>query len=259
MSNQNEHTRVDLLASDEHERYLVHGRREIHQILQGLIDGRALVTAMIAPGPQSFLTAVVAVGEDDQWIILDASGDSHINQRVGMAERLVCVTQLDKIRIQFALSNPANVSHQGRPAVRAPMPDEVLRLQRREYYRLQTPVTHSVTCHIPLRGVDGKARTMEVRVLDISGGGVAVIVPPDDLPMAKDMEFPDCQLHLPEAGPLTVRLKVRNLFRLTNRNGISMLRAGCEFLDLPRNADAAIQRYILKVERERSAREHGRL
>ena len=42
-------------------------------------------------------------------------------------------------------------------------------------------------------------------------------------------------------------------------SGAELLRAGCEFADMPRGAEDAIQRYILKVERERNARDRGRL
>lgn len=259
MSNQNEHTRVDLLGSDNYEKYLLHGHREIRQVLQGLIDGHALITAQVSPGHQSFLTALVSVPDDDGPLLIDASADALINDRVSAADKLVCMTQLDKIRIQFELQTPAATTHEGRPAFRAAMPAELLRLQRREFYRLQTPVTHSVTCQIPVAQPDGRSVMLEARVIDISGGGVAVVVPPENLPFAPDTEFVDCRLTLPELGTLTVRLKVRNIFRLTNRNGIEMLRAGCEFVDLPRSADSAIQRYILKVERDRSARERGRL
>ena len=59
--------------------------------------------------------------------------------------------------------------------------------------------------------------------------------------------------------PIPARLVVRNLFRITNRSGAELLRAGCEFADMPRGAEDAIQRYILKVERERNARDRGRL
>lgn len=259
MSNQNEQTRVDLLGSDNYQKYLLHGRREIRQVLQGLIDGHALLTAQVSPGHQSFLTALVAVPDDDGPLLIDASADTLINERVGAAEKLVCMTQLDKIRIQFELHAPAATTHEGRPAFRAAVPSELLRLQRREFYRLQTPVTHTVTCQIPITQPDGRTVTLEARVIDISGGGVAVVVPPDNLPFSPETEFVDCRLTLPELGTLTVKLKVRNLFRLTNRNGIEMLRAGCEFIDLPRSADNAIQRYIFKVERDRSARERGRL
>jgi len=37
-----------------------------------------------------------------------------------------------------------------------------------------------------------------------------------------------------------------------------MLRAGCEFIDLPASMASTIQRYILKTERERNARERIR-
>lgn len=259
MSNQNDDTRVDLLGSDDFEKYLLYGSREIRQILQGLIDHHALITAQTVPGHQSFLTTVVALPDDGASIIIDAGPDEHINQRVGNAERLVCMSQLDKIRIQFDLPAPALTRYENRPAFRAPVPAQLLRLQRREFYRLQTPVTHTVTCRIPLPQPDGRTLELETRVIDISGGGIAVVVPPDNVPFGADMEFENCKLTLPELGTIPVRLKVRNLFRLTNRNGVEMLRAGCEFVDLPRSADNAIQRYIFKVERDRSARERGRL
>jgi flagellar brake protein len=42
---------------------------------------------------------------------------------------------------------------------------------------------------------------------------------------------------------------VRNMFRVTERSG-PQLRAGCQFVGLPGAADALIQRYILRMERE---------
>jgi c-di-GMP-binding flagellar brake protein YcgR len=36
-----------------------------------------------------------------------------------------------------------------------------------------------------------------------------------------------------------------------------MLRAGCQFIELPEAMNTAIHRYILRVERERGARERG--
>jgi hypothetical protein len=47
-----------------------------------------------------------------------------------------------------------------------------------------------------------------------------------------DMEFANCRLMLPETGAIVTSLRVRNLFRITNRDGSIMLRAGCEFIHL---------------------------
>ncbi|HRP65237.1 MAG TPA: flagellar brake protein, partial [Thauera sp.] len=41
------------------------------------------------------------------------------------------------------------------------------------------------------------------------------------------------------------------------RNGTELLRLGLQFMDLPGNAEARIQRYIFNTERERNAKEKG--
>ena len=95
---------------------------------------------------------------------------------------------------------------------------------------------------------------VEARVVDISGGGIGVLVPPRGLALSPDMVFDGCSLLLPEFGDISTRLKIRNMFQVTNRNGMTMMRAGCQFVDLPRGAENTIQKYILKIERERNAR-----
>lgn len=257
MANDNEQTRVELLRADDDEKYLLRDEREIRHTLASLVTGRALITAHLSPGNQSFLTALLSLTDNDSALLLDGSTDESINTRVAQAAQVTCVTQLHNVRIQFTIGTPTRMQVDGRPAFRTPLPDTVLRLQRREFYRLHTPVTQSVTCTIPIADAADGGTTVAVRIIDIGGGGIAVAVPPSGVAFEPHMEFPDCTLRLPDADPIGTRLVVRNLFRLVNRNGVEMLRAGCQFLDLPRNADTVIQRYILKIERERNARERG--
>lgn len=256
MSTDTDLTRIELLSTEDDERYQVRGAMEIRHLLFTLINRRALITARQNPGNQSFLTALLAVS-DDGALLLDGSTEESINEWVQAAAQLTCITQVHNVRIQFNIDTPARVVHEGRPAFRAALPTSVLRLQRREFYRLQTPVTQTINCTIPLTTTTGTQVTASVRIIDISGGGVAVAVPPRELQFAQNMEFPGCTLHLPDVEPISARLVVRNVFRLINRNGIEMLRAGCQFLDLPPHADSQIQRYIFKIERERNARERG--
>lgn len=259
MSIDSEQTRVELLQADDDEKFLLRSALDIRHTLASLVAGRALITAHLSPSNQSFLTALLELAEDDSALVLDGSADESINARVAQAAEITCITQLNNVRIQFSVHNPIRVQLDDRPAFRVPLPERVLRLQRREFYRLHTPVTHTVTCSIPVRSEGNDSPTILVRIIDISGGGIAVAVPPSGIAFEPGMEFMDCTLRLPEGDPISTRLVVRNLFRLTNRNGVEMLRAGCQFLDLPRNADTLIQRYILRIERERNARERGNL
>jgi len=250
-------TRVELLRSDDFAQYLLHDARQIKQILRSLVENRALVTTYLPTGNQSFLTAILALIDDEERLVFDASPDDAVNRRVASIDELVCATQLEGIKIQFPLNNIQEVTYEGRDAFLADRPERLLRLQRREFYRLAAPITHSLNCTIPITKQDQEPRSVEARVLDISGGGMAVAIPPDDVDFVLGMEFDGCRVSLPDFGPVTVRMRIRNLFRLTNRNGVEVLRAGCEFIDLPNSAINLIQRYIFKVERDRSARERG--
>ncbi len=250
-------TRVELLRSDDFAQYLLHDARQIKQILRSLVENRALITTYLPSGNQSFLTAILTLIDDEERLVFDASPDEAVNRRVASIDELICATQLEGIKIQFPLSGIQEVTYQGRDAFVADRPERLLRLQRREFYRLVAPITHALNCTIPIPQKDAEPRTIEARVLDISGGGMAMVVPPDDADFVPGMEFDGCRVNLPDFGPVTVRMRVRNLFRLTNRNGVEVLRAGCEFVNLPNSANNLIQRYIFKVERDRSARERG--
>jgi c-di-GMP-binding flagellar brake protein YcgR len=249
--------KFELLQSDDFAQYLLRDTAEIEQVLRNLIRKRAMVTAYINGSRDFILTTLLDVDNPKGQLLLDVPGDSAQQRRAEHAETFICITQLDSVKIQFPLSGVNLTILDEQPAFLANLPDRLLRLQRREYFRLTAPVSHSLICQIPVPGESGPPSTYEARVLDISGGGIAIVVPPEGVEFKPDTEFVSCQIQLPDTGTVTTNLRIRNVFRVTNRNGISMLRAGCEFVDLSDKVASVIHKYILKVERERSARERG--
>lgn len=251
--------KFELLQADKHSRYLLRGKTDIVYNLRSLVQKRAMISAFIDASADSFLTAILDVNPDNDTLILDAASGDVINNRVDGADQLICVTQLDKIKIQFAAARPVRINHEGHTAFRVALPEVLLRLQRREYYRLIASNPHSLSCLIPISsGGEKRMVSMEATVLDISSGGLAILLPPNEPTLEPETILTDCRLMLPETGPIVTSLRVRNIFRITNRDGSTMLRAGCEFTDLPASMASTIQRYILKAERERNARERIR-
>lgn len=251
--------KFEILQADEHSRYLLSGKTDIVYNLRNLVQKRAMISAYIDASADSFLTALLEIDPEHQRITLDAANSETINDRVAGADQLICVTQLDKIKIQFAARKLMRVSHEGHPAFQAVLPDVLLRLQRREYYRLIASNPHGLTCLVPFTHGDEKRMvSVEATVLDISSGGIAILLPPNEPALEPETLLTDCRLMLPETGPIVASLLVRNIFRITNRDGSIMLRAGCEFTNLPAAMASTIQRYILKAERERNARERVR-
>ncbi len=246
--------KFELLQSDDFAQYLLRAPREIAFVLRQLAAHRCMITAYIDDSPRFMMSSVLSVSEDDHQLVLDVSRDETLNASVVAARQLLCVTQLEKVKIQFSISK-FHFDRSGKhPALIAQAPQTLLRLQRREYYRLTAPVSHSLICRI--QAPEDK-QMIDARVVDISGGGVAVLVPPKGLDFSADQQYRNCRLDLPEFGPVTATLRVRNIFRITNPNGTEALRAGCQFEELPTAMANAIQRYILRVERDRKARDMG--
>lgn len=247
---------IDTSRNDDLEKYTLHGRRQIRQLLEELMEHHALIAAHYGNN-QSFVTALIGLSDDEESLFLDVSTDTSVNRRVLANDRLLCVTQLDRIRIQFPLIDLQEVSRSGHSTFRAPVPERILRLQRREFFRLQVPIAHALSCIVNTRGVDRAPVQIDARVLDISVGGVALQLAPTAAEFVIGGKLDDCTLRLPELDPIPLRLEVRNISRNTQRSGTELLRVGCQFVGLSRGGESVIQRYIFNTERERNARERG--
>lgn len=241
-------TSLELLSTESYAQYLLRDPREVAYVLRQLLTRRAAITAFIGDSNDFLPTTVVGVPADNSHLVIDTVPDEALVARAIAAGRMLCVTQLDKVKIQFPVEALERSSFEGHPALRARLPATLLRLQRREYFRLSLPGADTPNCLIPLE--DG--RRLQARVLDISGGGIAIIAPPEGAELEIGKRFPNCRLELPDASPVIVSLQVRNIFHMKTRSGQDVLRAGCLLVDLPANAENQIQRFILKVERERN-------
>ncbi|MGV8958988.1 MAG: flagellar brake protein [Stenotrophomonas sp.] len=236
------------------EKYLVRNPRHIRQLLQSLIDQRSLINAHPGGGDQTFPTAVLELDPDEDFMLLDGSPLPSVNQAAEQANHLLCFAQLERVLVRFRLEQLERVDSGSRTSFRAAFPDEFCHLQRRELYRLETPVADSPSCVLPAR--DGGS-AVELRVVDISGGGLALLLPEGQSLLSLQQRYPGCQLKLPESPAIPVTLVVCNMREQLMANGVHMQRIGLRFDELPRGGDAAIQRYIFRIDRQRSARKNG--
>ena len=242
------------------DRYLVRNPRQVRGLLRALIGQRSLVSAHVGGRDQSFPTAVLAVDEDEDTLLLDGSPNEASNRAAAAASHLLCFAQLEKVRIRFRLEAVERIEHEGHVAFRAAIPQGIHHLQRREHYRLETPITDSPTCVIdlePAEDGDGTTAPLTLRVIDISGGGLAVALPAGVPMLESGRIYRHCELRLPDQAPIPVALAVCSQSRQTLPNGMETCRVGIRFEEMPRGADEAIQRYIFRIDRQRNARKSG--
>ena len=243
----------EVLHLDQYSEYLLHSPREILAVLRQVVDQGDLVTVYFNSGKDFLLTTLLAV--NDREILIDRGSSEEMNRRALEAGKIFCITRHDKVKLQFILPGVRETQHEGRSVFNAALPETLLRLQRREYFRLRTPITRPLACDIPVVMSDGSVQIYPHNVIDISIGGLSLQV--DAVPFMTDQDWPDCTLALPQIGVVNTTLRIVNLYEATLRNGQRSQRAGCQFVDLPTSAQNLIQRYIVRMERERKARESG--
>lgn len=248
--------RPDATGADQ-SKYLIYSRLEIATILNTLAKSGTMVTAHFGGGNDFILTAVVAARPEEGKVYVDYGADNDANRRALKAGKITFVAAHERIKIQFVADALHTARVGGRDVFSMALPATLLRLQRREYFRIGTPLTRPLVCAIPPQA-EPVPVPADVTIVDISCGGVAIMDSSDPAGIETGASFRSCRIVLPELGEVAADIMVRSTFEVTYRNGARHRRAGCEFIDMRERDRALIQRYISKLERERKDRAGGR-
>ena len=234
----------------------INSRREIIALLRNIGEKNQLIRMLIHGEADVCVTSILAVHPEGNAVILDRSIDRGQNERILKASRISFETTLDKIRILFAGDGATETMFENGPALKIALPATLVRLQRREFYRMATPVSNPVCAIIPMPEELG-GDTAIFPLSDISCGGIAILDNKLVLGNTIGNNYEGCRIDLPDIGMVTATLQIRNSLDLTLLNNKSNRRLGCHFIDISRGNLAMVQRYITKLERERNARIAG--
>ena len=242
---------------DDDSPYRVHSRREIISLLTSMMEKNQLLSLLIKGGSESVITSILEVDDDDDAMIIDAAPSAMLNDSIVSSKRINFEAIYNSIRITFAVDSASQVEYQNRPALRVPLPESLVRLQRREYFRIPTPIAKPLRCTFRITQPDGSFITVVTMLNNISAGGVGITDEKKILPTTQGTIYEDCQLELGDSTLVSVKLQVRDCKEFKMTTGKTVNRFGCQFVDIPRTVLAAIQRFITKLEREQNAKASG--
>lgn len=242
------HQQMDINPNDA-SKYLVESDKEIAYILRTIEQKGERVTAHFNQGSDMMLTSIVDVDADRGEVILDYGANEALNRKILDAHKVIFITSQDKVRVQFIATHVERINYEGKPAFRIALPENLIKLQRREYFRLATPITKPLVCSISLEG----GRKVDLAIADISIGGIGIVNPPAGFKFEPGTSYQGCHFTLPDIGTIVATLQIRNAYEITLKSGMHTWRAGCMFINLPGTMQSMIQRYIIKLERERRA------
>ena len=223
---------------------MLYGRGEIMQKLRQLGKKNSLITMHF--NDQTMLSTVVDVLADKNLLVLDYGGNEELNQKLLKYNRAVIKTDYDGITAQFSISDIRKARLQGKPSFACPLPESVLWVQRREFYRVRIPLSEVVTCEL----IHGDNHRTEYPVLDISTGGIALLDKNDELELEPGNIFHNCKLTLGEHDSAFINLEVRNNIPVNPNEPSAGVRCGCAFLNLAGDFEGSMQRFINIVDQQ---------
>lgn len=235
-------------TEDEIERCTLYGPREINFQLRGLIKRGERLSINFQDGRQSFLTVLLDISEENNTLYFDIGGSEETNRAFLKAERSTFIATVDGIRIQFSAGQGRESVLDGGRVFAVALPASLLRLQRREFFRLELPSSKPYICRIRRGTPQEKALPLH----DISVGGVGVLS--HELIKFDQLEILDnCWIDLRDSGVVAVTLEVRYFVSLETRSGKPLWHMGCRFVNLSALNETLIQRFMARTQAERKA------
>ncbi|MCL2346070.1 MAG: flagellar brake protein [Desulfobulbus sp.] len=227
------------------ERFHITGRRAIVFTLVGYIRDGEQFTVLF--GDKLFVTQLLDVDEDDDLLIFDLSGAETLNHALLRADRCRLAARPAGIHVHFDVGEVSEIEYDGRPAFAVALPTAIVRLQRRESFRIATPVLNPVRFFISR--ADGKEQGFSACDISVTGIGLLAAAAPD---LLSGELLERCRIRLPdEAQDMPVAARVQRIIALESRSGERQWRIGVHFLNLSPAVENRLQRYIARLERER--------
>jgi flagellar brake protein len=235
--------RADAIGSNIDDRYALRHPLQVALCLRGLASRRDFLTVEF--DDTQAVTQVLDVDSRRACFVFDFCSARASNTALAKADNLVFRSQPSGIRTEFVTERALMTTFEGRPAFEVPFPSLLYYVQRREYYRVDTPIADPFLA----TGDDVQNVPFRFELQDMSLGGVALRTnDPRFADIQRGTVWEDVTLDMRAFGAVTVDLEIVAPRQALTPTGERRTVLGCRFIDLPGNAERALQRAITTLE-----------
>jgi flagellar brake protein len=213
--------------------------REIAAMLKQLCDGNVTLNLNASDG--TVLGATLwTVDAARGTLSFSADAADPKTQALLECEEAVAVGYLDSVKLQFDVHNLVLVRSGRSSALSCAFPRQLFRFQRRNAYRVR-PLLRSAPMARLRHGCIADMQ-LALRVLDVSIGGCALLLPDDVPPMQPGVQMNQVQIDLDADTRLHVNLRLQHVTAINpDSKGV---RLGCEFVNANGETLRVLQRFI---------------
>jgi len=240
--------------SHAHSRYAIWSRSEILHILNAIVEQNVLVNLSTDKTGDVFLSSIIDVDTVNNLLVMDPAQNRAVNERFASGQKVMFEAMLDQVRVYFTANRVWHCLHKGEAGLCMNIPESIVRLQRRDYFRVHLPSARPVMCAIPGQEEAGSGDWLATIVEDLSLGGMAIVCNEGEISADYGTKLQGCRFSLPDIGEIEADLEVRNITQIPLKKGGKRIRFGCQFTSLSGSVQTKLQRYIIKLECERRAK-----
>lgn len=198
-----------------------------------------------------FVTQLLDVDSRGASFMFDFGSTPRDNRELVHADELTFRSQPSGIRTRFVTGRAFATTFEGRPAFEAQFPKLLHYVQRREYYRVDTPMFDAFIAS----GADGAGVAFQFKLQDLSLGGVALRTRDTRVEsLAQGTIWKNVRLQLGGLGAVPVDLEIVAPRHVITPTGERRTVLGCRFVDLKGNTERVLQRAITQLEMHRKER-----
>ena len=231
---------------DPYAEFRIQQSREIAALLKQLATDSTPVH-LSGPDGASLTTVIWTIDTTQQRINFSADADSPQLQRLVELEEATCVAYLDSVKLQFDVGHLVLVRGAKVCSLQADMPREMYRFQRRSSFRVRTLGRGTPTAL--MRHPSIPDMQLGLRVLDVSIGGCALLLPGDVPPLNAGLELRGVRIELDPDTRFDADLLLHHVTLIQSPSRGARL--GCEFMHVQPQAQRALQRYIDQTQKRR--------
>jgi c-di-GMP-binding flagellar brake protein YcgR len=228
--------------------FLICNQAQIISHLSLLFNNKCLLSANFGDNNDSFITTIMEIDKKNNSLILDYAPKEYLSQQALNSPNISFKTEYLGIKVTFHETRLAKTQHEGHPAFIMPIPEAILWLQRREFYRVKSPISKSSYCRLILEGRE----PIDLKLYDISLSGFSMLNEASEIShlLVFNAQFDQCKLILSETGEDNISFEVRSVYIINPEKLNKIEKIGCKFTRITSAFESAIQRYMQKIERE---------
>jgi flagellar brake protein len=228
--------------------FSIQNPKQIINHLSLLLKNKCLLSARFGTNNESYITTLLAINEANNSLVLDCGSKEDLNQRILNAGKITFDTEYNGIKVSFVGAALKKITHKREDAFSIPIPKSLYWMQRREYYRVKSPLSKPSYCQLIVEDRE----PVNLKLYDISLTGFAMLNVSKEVSelLIPGTSFSQSKLILSEAGEGMISFEICAKYIINPEKPQKIQKIGCKFIKISRPVEEIIQRYMNQIQRQ---------